>query len=66
MGITDVILMGLILAGALYLLYRSIWKKGGCCSGCGAACGVKRLGVSSDRPAVDGRKLSNGKRCSGN
>ena len=33
MGISDYILMALIIGGALYLLYRSLWKKKGC-AGC--------------------------------
>lgn len=40
MGLFDIILMALILGGAFWLLYRSLWKKKGCCSGseCGG-CG---------------------------
>jgi hypothetical protein len=34
MGLSDMIWMGLILSGALYLLYRSVWKKKGHCAGC--------------------------------
>jgi len=34
MGFVDIILMVLIIAGAVYLLYRSVWKKKGCCPGC--------------------------------
>ena len=34
MGFTDIILMIAIIGGALYLLYRSLWKKKGHCSGC--------------------------------
>ncbi len=34
MGIVDILLMGLILAGAIYLLYNSLWKKKGQCAGC--------------------------------
>jgi len=34
MGIVDVLLMVLIIGGAFYLLYRSIWKKKGHCIGC--------------------------------
>ena len=34
MGISDYILMTLIAGGALYLLYRSLWKKKGRCAGC--------------------------------
>jgi hypothetical protein len=43
MGATDILLMGLIIGGALYLLYRSIWKKKGHCSGCDSGtCGIKK------------------------
>ncbi len=34
MGLVDIVLAGLIVGGAVYLLYRSIGKKGGYCSGC--------------------------------
>jgi hypothetical protein len=34
MGISDVIIAGIILAGAAYLLYHSVWKKKGHCQGC--------------------------------
>ncbi len=34
MGISDVILMVLIIGGAVYLLYHSLWKKKGGCAGC--------------------------------
>ena len=34
MGIVDYVLIGLIVTGAVYLLYRSLWKKKGYCSGC--------------------------------
>lgn len=34
MGFADLVTAGLILAGAVYLLYRSIWKKKGHCHGC--------------------------------
>jgi hypothetical protein len=34
MGITDILLMALILSGAAYLFYRSFWKKKGHCPGC--------------------------------
>jgi len=34
MGTADIIIAGLILAAAAYLLYRSVWKKKGHCSGC--------------------------------
>ncbi|MFO0751820.1 MAG: FeoB-associated Cys-rich membrane protein [Thermodesulfovibrionales bacterium] len=34
MDSVDVIWMAVIVAGALYLLYRSVWKKKGHCQGC--------------------------------
>jgi hypothetical protein len=34
MGITDIIIAAVILAGAVYLLYHSLWKKKGHCQGC--------------------------------
>jgi len=34
MGFMDIVLMVVIIGGALYLLYRSVWKKKGHCSGC--------------------------------
>lgn len=34
MRLLDIILMILILAGALWLLYHSLWKKKGHCQGC--------------------------------
>lgn len=44
MGIADMVLMAVIIAGAVYLLYRSMWKKKGHCSGCGSGscCKSKR------------------------
>lgn len=30
----DVLLIGTIVVGAFYLLYRSLWKKGCYCPGC--------------------------------
>jgi hypothetical protein len=54
MGIVDYVLIALIVTGAVYLLYRSIWKKGGYCHGCSSSgtCGqdpggaVKGTGVA--------------------
>jgi hypothetical protein len=44
MGIVDVVLMVLIVAGARYLLYRSVWKKKGHCPGCDSGtCAVKSI-----------------------
>ncbi|MFZ2948714.1 MAG: FeoB-associated Cys-rich membrane protein [Desulfuromonadaceae bacterium] len=34
MGACDIILVTLILGGAFWLLYHSLWKKKGCCQGC--------------------------------
>jgi hypothetical protein len=34
MGIVDTVLIALIIGGAAYLLYRSLWKKRGYCPGC--------------------------------
>ncbi len=34
MGWLDLLLVGAIIAGALHLLYRSLWKKRGYCPGC--------------------------------
>lgn len=34
MGSADIIMMVLIVAGALFILYRSLWKKKGHCPGC--------------------------------
>ncbi len=36
MGFTDIALMVLIAGGAVYILYRSFWKKKGHCSCCDA------------------------------
>lgn len=30
----DIVLMVIIIGGALYILYRSVWKKKGHCPGC--------------------------------
>ncbi|SNB44764.1 FeoB-associated Cys-rich membrane protein [Geobacter sp. DSM 9736] len=46
MGIVDVTIAVIIVAGAGYLLYHSLWKKKGHCtgSGCGGSCATgKRL-----------------------
>jgi hypothetical protein len=34
MGIVDIVLIVPIVGGAVYLLYRSLWKKKGYCAGC--------------------------------
>jgi hypothetical protein len=39
MGVSDVVTAAVILGAAAYLLYRSVWKKKGHCSGCdGGGC----------------------------
>lgn len=43
MDFVDIALMAVVIAGAVYLLYRSIWKKKGHCSGCNhSQCGNGR------------------------
>jgi len=45
MGFVDIALMTVILAGAAYLLYRSVWKKKGHCLCCDSEkCEVKLSG----------------------
>ncbi len=36
MGFVDIALMAVIITVAVYLLYRSLWKKKGHCQGCGS------------------------------
>ncbi len=44
MGISDIIIAVIILAGTVYLLYYSIWKRKGHCHGCGErGCSGKKL-----------------------
>lgn len=40
MTILDIVLMVAIVGGAIWLLYRSLWKKKGCCGGdgCSGSC----------------------------
>lgn len=41
MGISDMIIAAVILGGAGWLLYHSLWKKKGHCYGCeGGSCGT--------------------------
>lgn len=42
MTLIDYLLMGLILSGAVYLLYRSVFKKKGYCAGCSEKGCLKR------------------------
>ena len=39
MGISDMIIAAVILAGACYLLYTSLWKNKGSCGGCSCSGG---------------------------
>jgi FeoB-associated Cys-rich membrane protein len=48
MGISDGIWMGLIIAGAFYLLYRSVWKKKGHCAGCSSGSCTMGKGLKQD------------------
>jgi hypothetical protein len=49
MGFADVVVMILIISGAFYLLYRSVWKKQGYCSGCDTgACSGKGINKRTD------------------
>ncbi len=44
MAFTDIVWMGIIIAGTLYLLYRSVWKKKGHCAGCDSQiCELRKL-----------------------
>ncbi|HSN92000.1 MAG TPA: FeoB-associated Cys-rich membrane protein [Anaeromyxobacteraceae bacterium] len=63
MGPADIAIASLILAGAFWLLYRSVWKRKGFCHGCaGDGCrprprdrsGLVRLGRPGDRLASPG------------
>lgn len=49
MGLFDRILIAVIIGGAVWLLYHSLWKKKGCCGsdGCGGSCN----GYDSQLPA---------------
>lgn len=43
MGVSDMIIAAVIVAGALWLLYHSLWKKKGHCHGCsGGSCGTEK------------------------
>lgn len=43
MGAFDFVLITVILGGAFWLLYHSIWKKKGHCQGCDSgSCNTKR------------------------
>lgn len=38
MGVSDMIIAAVIVAGAFWILYRSLWKKKGHCHGCSSGC----------------------------
>jgi hypothetical protein len=43
MSWTDALLAGAIVLGAVYLIYRALWKKQGYCPGCDAhTCGGRQ------------------------
>ncbi len=49
MGFVDYLLMGFIISGAVYILYRSFWKKKGQCSGCETGtCDIKTIKLKSE------------------
>lgn len=62
MGFVDIIFMVLIVTGALYLLYRSLWKKQGHCPGCdsGTCDAGKRF---NNLQELHGKDLDNTSRC---
>ncbi len=43
MGMVDVLLMIAIIAGAVLILYQSLWKKQGHCHGCDAGACEERV-----------------------
>lgn len=38
MGVADVVIAAVIVTGALYILYSTLWKKKGCCGCEGGDC----------------------------
>ena len=42
MGVLDMALAAAILAAAVYVLYRRIWRSGGHCGGCNKTCQARR------------------------
>ncbi len=58
MGIGDIVLMVLIISGAVYLLYHSLWKKKGHCAGCpGGSCDMDEIKKSCKQA---GKKIKEG------
>jgi hypothetical protein len=62
LSLADLLVAAAILAGAAWLLYRSLWRSGGACHGCAGACrsvprdapGLVRLGrAERARPSGD-------------
>jgi len=53
MGAADAVIAVLVLAGACWILYRSLWKRGGCagCSG-GGCCSRERSAQQSQPQAL--------------
>lgn len=54
MGLSDMIIAGVIICGAFYLLYHSLWKKKGHCHGCSGGCCEK---MPRDRAAGESPKV---------
>jgi len=42
MGLIDILFSVGIIAGAVYILYRSLWKKKGYCPGCIGSCSMDK------------------------
>ncbi|MEW5746649.1 MAG: FeoB-associated Cys-rich membrane protein [Nitrospirota bacterium] len=53
MNLTDAVWMAVILAGAVYLLYRSVWKKKGHCQGCDSGICNKKRGEEQPRSSQE-------------
>lgn len=54
MGFVDIVLMALIIAGAIYLLYRSVWKKKGHCQGCNSeTCDREKKREKNNTPDIE-------------
>ncbi len=49
MRIIDIVLIVSIISGAVYIIYRSLWKKQGHCPGCDVGtCTVRGINKRSD------------------
>ena len=64
MGISDSIIAALILAGAVYLMYHSVWKKKGHCQGCvdGGCAGGKGKRTIQSRGLNSAKSEGNGEK----